>query len=80
MNPIILTLHNCGRYRDTGMAKLKEALGYLDDLIEKGTKALLFAHHQDVLDGAYRWVPNRLTPICGRQRHLVEGLRCALPA
>eukprot|EP00039_Didymoeca_costata_P010504 m.141447 g.141447 ORF g.141447 m.141447 type:complete len:701 (-) comp14851_c0_seq3:3-2105(-) len=37
-------------YHESGLAKLPGALNYLDNVIDKGIKALLFAHHRDVLD------------------------------
>jgi hypothetical protein len=37
-------------YQDTGRAKIAAALAYLDELNAKGVKALLFAHHRDILD------------------------------
>ena len=50
------TLENAKRnltvkmYQETGKAKIVAALAYLDELSAKGVKALLFAHHRDVLD------------------------------
>ena len=38
-------------YADTGLAKLPFILSYLQDLLEAGTKFLIFAHHLAVLDG-----------------------------
>jgi SWI/SNF-related matrix-associated actin-dependent regulator 1 of chromatin subfamily A len=38
-------------YHDTGTAKLLSVVEYLKDLLESGEKFLVFAHHQDVLDG-----------------------------
>jgi SWI/SNF-related matrix-associated actin-dependent regulator 1 of chromatin subfamily A len=38
-------------YHDTGTAKLPSVIEYLKDLLESGEKFIVFAHHQDVLDG-----------------------------
>ena len=38
-------------YADTGLAKLPFIVSYLEDLLEAGTKFLIFAHHLAVLDG-----------------------------
>ena len=38
------------RYQITGQSKLPESLNYLEDLLDKGTKALVFAHHRGILD------------------------------
>ena len=38
-------------YRDTGAAKLPLVTAYIKDLIESDVKFLVFAHHQDVMDG-----------------------------
>ena len=37
-------------YKATGKAKLSAVIEYIDDMIESGTKFLLFAHHREVLD------------------------------
>ena len=38
-------------YRDTGAAKLPLVTAYIKDLLESDVKFLVFAHHQDVMDG-----------------------------
>lgn len=38
-------------YRDTGAAKLPLVTAYIKDLIENDVKFIVFAHHQDVMDG-----------------------------
>ncbi len=38
-------------YVDTGLAKIEGAGEYVGDLLECGAKFLVFAHHQQVLDG-----------------------------
>ena len=38
-------------YHKTGEAKIKGALGFINDLIQNDLKFLVFAHHRIVLDG-----------------------------
>ena len=38
-------------YHKTGEAKIKGAIGFINDLIQNDLKFLIFAHHKIVLDG-----------------------------
>ena len=38
-------------YGETGRAKLPGCLDYVDEMLTKGTKLIVFAHHKEVLDG-----------------------------
>jgi SWI/SNF-related matrix-associated actin-dependent regulator of chromatin subfamily A-like protein 1 len=38
-------------YRLTGMSKINGCCDFIETLVENGAKFLVFAHHQDVLDG-----------------------------
>lgn len=46
-------------YADTGRVKLPFILSYLSDLLDGGTKFLVFAHHLLVLDGIEEFVKKR---------------------